>query len=32
MQLLKQWISQAIVSGYVDRIPSEAECIEPGVQ
>jgi len=32
MQLLKQWISQAIVSGYVDRIPSETECVEPGPQ
>jgi hypothetical protein len=32
MQLLKQWISQAIVSGYVDRIPSEAECTDPLVQ
>ena len=27
MQLLRQWTSQAVILGYVDRIPSEIECV-----
>jgi hypothetical protein len=27
VQLLRQWTSRAIILGYVDRIPTEAECL-----
>jgi DNA-binding transcriptional regulator LsrR (DeoR family) len=29
-QLLRQWTSQAIKRGYVDRIPTEKECFPQG--